>query len=303
MTRRQAIDSATNYFDSGGFLKDLARRVNMMTESQDSGRLSELRAYLVDEIAPSIGRIGFESRIVENPVEGHAPFLIATRIEDPSLPTMLMYGHGDVVRGYDGQWMDQMSPWNITVEGDRWFGRGTADNKGQHTINLAALEQVIEARNRRLGFNATLLLEMGEETGSPGLRTVCEQHKNLLAADLLIASDGPRARSNVPCVFWVSRIRQLHAFRPAPFGRPSFRKLGRGAQQCRNRTRQRHFIARRRAWADPRRRAVAEAYSGCGTNSAEEYCRRRRSQRSSGRRSLGRTWLDGSRACLCMERP
>lgn len=67
MTRRQAIDSATNYFDSGGFLKDLARRVNMMTESQDSGRLSELRAYLVDEIAPSIGRIGFESRIVEKP--------------------------------------------------------------------------------------------------------------------------------------------------------------------------------------------------------------------------------------------
>lgn len=191
MTRRQAIDSATTYFDSGGFLIDLARRVHMMTESQDSGRADDLRAYLADEIVPSIDRMGFESRIVENPVAGSAPFLIATRIEDPSLPTILMYGHGDVVRGHDGQWKDQMSPWNVTVEGDRWFGRGTADNKGQHTINLAALEQVVAARHRRLGFNATLLLEMGEETGSPGLRAVCEQNQDLLAADILIASDGP----------------------------------------------------------------------------------------------------------------
>ncbi|RQV13458.1 M20 peptidase family dipeptidase [Burkholderia cenocepacia] len=205
MTRRQAIDSATTYFDSGGFLIDLARRVHMMTESQDSGRADDLRAYLADEIVPSIDRMGFESRIVENPVAGSAPFLIATRIEDPSLPTILMYGHGDVVRGHDGQWKDQMSPWNVTVEGDRWFGRGTADNKGQHTINLAALEQVVAARHRRLGFNATLLLEMGEETGSPGLRAVCEQNQDLLAADILIASDGPRARSNVPCVFLGSR--------------------------------------------------------------------------------------------------
>ena len=44
----------------------------------------------------------------------------------------------------------------------------------------------------RLGFNAKLLLEMGEEIGSPGLRLTCERHADALRADVLIASDGPR---------------------------------------------------------------------------------------------------------------
>jgi acetylornithine deacetylase/succinyl-diaminopimelate desuccinylase-like protein len=109
------------------------------------------------------------------------------------------------VRGYEGQWKNQMRPWDITIDADRWYGRGTADNKGQHTINLAALEQVMAARNQRLGFNTKLLIEMGEEVGSPGLQALCEQHKETLAADLLIASDGPRASAGTPCVFLGSR--------------------------------------------------------------------------------------------------
>ena len=55
----------------------------------------------------------------------------------------------------------------LTVEGDRWYGRGTADNKGQHTASFSALRHVIEARGGRLGYNVTVLLEMGEEAGSP----------------------------------------------------------------------------------------------------------------------------------------
>ncbi|WP_445623354.1 M20/M25/M40 family metallo-hydrolase [Lactiplantibacillus plantarum] len=74
-----------------------------------------------------------------------------------------MYAHGDVVRGYDEQWRDGLAPWRLTAEGDRWYGRGTADNKGQHTINLAALREVLRARDGRLGFNATWLIETGEE--------------------------------------------------------------------------------------------------------------------------------------------
>ena len=117
---------------------------------------------------------------------------------------MLIYGHGDVVAGHDSQWTGNRSPWEIAVDGDRWYGRGTADNKGQHTINLAALGQVLAARGR-LGFNAKLLLEMGEEVGSPGLRTVCEARATTLRADVLIASDGPRLRSDRPTIFLGSR--------------------------------------------------------------------------------------------------
>ena len=45
-------------------------------------------------------------------------------------------------------------PGKTTVTGNRVYGRGTADNKGQHSINMAALRAVREARGGKLGFNA-----------------------------------------------------------------------------------------------------------------------------------------------------
>ena len=91
----------------------------------------------------------------------------------------MTYGHGDVVAGYDTQWDNQMSPWHITKDGKRWYGRGTADNKGQHTINIAALKTVLETRGK-LGFNVTILIEMGEERGSPGLKDFCAAHQEFI---------------------------------------------------------------------------------------------------------------------------
>jgi len=67
------------------------------------------------------------------------------------------------------------------------------------------LEQVLLAREGRLGFNTKLLIEMGEETGSPGLKALCEQNREGLGADLLIASDGPRLSAERPTVFLGSR--------------------------------------------------------------------------------------------------
>ncbi len=130
---------------------------------------------------------------------------MAERIEDPALLTVLIYGHGDTVRGLDDLWRAGLSPWTITVEGERIYGRGTADNKGQHSVNIAALAAVIRERGK-LGFNVKLLIEMGEEVGSAGLRELCEQHKDgLLKADLLIASDGPRIAPDRPTLFLGAR--------------------------------------------------------------------------------------------------
>ncbi len=203
-TRDEALAAAGRWFDEGKLLAELRRRVAHRTESQEQGRLPQLMAYLTDEIAPSIAPLGFTWQIIDNPVAGFGPFLIAERREGDGLPTVLSYGHGDVVRGYDDQWRAGLSPWNIVVEGDRWYGRGTADNKGQHTINLAALARVLETRGR-LGYNAKLLIETGEETGSPGLRAVCTEHREALRADVFIASDGPRLRSDLPTLFLGSR--------------------------------------------------------------------------------------------------
>jgi acetylornithine deacetylase/succinyl-diaminopimelate desuccinylase-like protein len=69
---------------------------------------------------------------------------------------------------------------------------------------MEALRLVLETRGK-LGFNAKYLIEMGEETGSMGLRDLCEEHRALLAADLLIASDGPRLSAERPTIFLGAR--------------------------------------------------------------------------------------------------
>ncbi|WP_418138607.1 M20/M25/M40 family metallo-hydrolase [Marinomonas sp. RS-M-Aa-14] len=210
MSRQSTIQGAEFYFDSGAFFTALEQRVSVHSESQNHHAFDQLHAYLQDIIMPELASLGFQSRLVANPVTevnqpGSWPFLIAERIEDPTQLTLLTYGHGDVVRGYDDQWKAGLSPWKVVVDGDRWYGRGTADNKGQHTINFAALKQVIEAKDGKLGFNVKVILEMGEEAGSPGLAELCELYKEELAADLFIASDGPRLSAEHPTIFLGSR--------------------------------------------------------------------------------------------------
>ncbi len=205
VTRSLAIAGATDYFDSGGFLADVTRRVAFRTETGLPERRSDLLAYLEQEMIPVARRLGAEPLVLDNPDPRGGPFLVARRFESPELPTVLTYGHADVVLAEEHRWRAGLDPWLVTVEQDRWYGRGTADNKGQHTINLAALEQVLRARGGRLGFNLTILIETSEESGSPGLGEFCARHRDELAADVLIGSDGPRVAAERPTVFLGTR--------------------------------------------------------------------------------------------------
>ncbi len=201
--RRAALARAAETFTSGAFRAKLARRIAIPTESQNPDRAQSLAAYLTEEMVPDFAAMGFSTEILPNP-KGGGPFLLASRIEDPALPTVLGYGHGDVIRGMDAEWAEGLSPWELIEKGDRWYGRGVVDNKGQHQINMEALRAVLETRGR-LGFNAKYIIEMGEEMGSPGLREICEQHCERLSADLLVASDGPRLSAARPTIFLGAR--------------------------------------------------------------------------------------------------
>ena len=198
-TRAGATARARTYVESGAFEADLARRVAFKTESQLlPASLPELRRYLETEMTPAFARLGFTTRIYDNPRQGQGPVLLATRIEDAKLPTVLGYGHGDVIRGLEDQWTKGKGPWITARDGERLYGRGTADNKGQHTINMAALEAVMAERGGRLGFNARFIIEMGEESGSKGLAELVATNKAAFAADVLVASDGPRVKQERP---------------------------------------------------------------------------------------------------------
>jgi len=204
VTRESAISRATRHFDEGAFMADLARRIAFRTESQVPESHPHLTEYLELELRPAFERIGFTVEIIDNPVIGAGPSLFAERIEAPELPTVLSYGHGDVIRGLAEQWREGLSPWTLKQEGSRYYGRGAADNKAQHSINMAALATVIEERGK-LGFNSKFVIETGEEVGSPGLQQLCARESERLKSDVLIASDGPRLSAQRPTIYLGSR--------------------------------------------------------------------------------------------------
>ncbi|HEY5300609.1 MAG TPA: M20 family metallopeptidase [Acetobacteraceae bacterium] len=199
-TREKAIGRALAGFDQGGFRERLADLVAIPSTSQEPEHAADVARYLDLAIRPWLERLGFAVAIHPNPDSDAGPILTAERLEDPSRPTIITYGHGDTVRGLETQWSEGIAPWRLTERGDRWCGRGTADNKGQHALNLAALEAVLAERGGRLGFNLKLLLETSEERGSTGLRTFVDTHRDALAADVLIGSDGPRVAPETPTI-------------------------------------------------------------------------------------------------------
>src|SRR6201999_938243 len=200
MTRADAVARAHAMLRSGEFLSELDRRVAFQTESQNPEKRDALRAYLTDDLQPAFADMDFATRLIESPAK-KGPYLLADYQENASAPTVLIYGHGDVVDGMVGEWRDNLDPWRTTQVGNRVYGRGTADNKGQHSINMAALRAVREARGGKLGFNVKFLVETGEEVGSLDLPEVCTRLRDELKADLLLASDGPRLAAERPTIF------------------------------------------------------------------------------------------------------
>src|SRR3546814_8793975 len=91
--------------------------------------MPDLYRYLIEEIGPCFAAMGYEWRIFDNPFPGAGPVLLAERIEGDDLPTVLGYGHGDVIRGYDEQWRDGLSPW-------------TNGRSEEHTSELQSLMRI-----------------------------------------------------------------------------------------------------------------------------------------------------------------
>ena len=300
--REGALARIREHYDSGAFIEVLARRVAVPSTSQDPEFAPHLRRYLEEEIAPAAEGMGFEVRVEPNPEEGGGPLLTAVRQEDEALPTVLVYGHGDTVLGHEGQWREGRDPWTLDRDGERLYGRGTVDNKGQHGIALAALEAVLAERGR-LGFNAKLLVETSEETGSKGLRAFAEANRQRLAADVLIASDGPRvAPRQADRLSRLARRHQLCAGDRRARGRAPFGQLGRAALQPRNAARERRRQHGRCARAHPGRGAPAAADVQRRAHRDRRLRRGRRAGRAGDRPRLGRAGAHALGARLRLER-
>lgn len=69
--------------------------------------------------------MGFVWHFITTEPAPEMPFMLAERIEDPALTTLLSYGHGDVVFGDTANWRAGLDPWQLIEEQDRWYGRAT----------------------------------------------------------------------------------------------------------------------------------------------------------------------------------
>lgn len=127
-------------------------------------------------------RSGFDTRVIkgfDNPV------LISSKIFDPSLPTVLIYGHYDVQPASFDEWGSD--PFTLREENGRLYGRGVADNKGQMLVHLVSAIELIE--ENRLAYNVKFLIEGNEETGSPNIKKLIEEYRSELENDFILISD------------------------------------------------------------------------------------------------------------------
>jgi len=111
--------------------------------------------------------------------------------------TWLLYGHYDVYPADEKQEGWRTKPFEPVVEGDRIWGRGAGDNKGQHLAMLSAIA-VWRELHGELPIRIKVILEGDEETGSVPLPKFIEANRARLKADLCCYSDGPMFPDDQP---------------------------------------------------------------------------------------------------------
>ena len=129
--------------------------------------------------------MGFSVEVV--PTALH-PIILAERGGDRSWPQVIIYGHYDV-QPADPLALWKTPPFDPTLQGDRIYGRGAADNKGPLLTNITAVARLLE-KNPRLPLRILFLIEGEEEMGSPSFAAFLQKHRERLRrADFVYLSD------------------------------------------------------------------------------------------------------------------
>ena len=164
------------------FIDRLSNYLRMPSISAHGEGIAETGQFLSEWL----NGLGLETELI--PTAGW-PVVCGRRNDAPGKPTVILYGH------YDVQPPDPLEEWisppfEPTIRNGRLYARGVGDNKGQHSAQLFAIESLL-ACSGTLPCNIIVLLEGEEEVGSPNMPEFVRTHKDKLAADLVIISDGP----------------------------------------------------------------------------------------------------------------
>ncbi|MCF0215060.1 MAG: M20/M25/M40 family metallo-hydrolase [Fibrobacteraceae bacterium] len=126
------------------------------------------------------------------------PTVYAESLTSPEKPTILLYAHHDVQPTMrEALW--NTKPFEPVLKENRFYGRGTADDKAGIVIHLAATEQIREMLGSK-GPNLKFIIEGEEESGSAGFAQILKENKDLLKADAVIIADLGNFAKDTPSI-------------------------------------------------------------------------------------------------------
>ena len=123
------------------------------------------------------------------------PIVFGQKIVDPEAKTVLIYAHYDVMPAEPLE-LWKSNPFEPEVRDDHIWARGADDDKGQSFIQVKAFEYLV--KNNLLTHNVKFIFEGEEEIGSPSLEGFCQEHKELLKADVILVSDTSMLGADLP---------------------------------------------------------------------------------------------------------
>lgn len=125
------------------------------------------------------------------------PVVFGEKIVDPAAPTVLIYGHYDVMP-VDPIELWTSNPFEPEIRDGKICARGANDDKGQLFMQVKAFEYLV--KTGQLKTNVKFMIEGEEEIGSPSLEEWAAKHKDLVAADVILVSDTGMIAENTPTI-------------------------------------------------------------------------------------------------------
>lgn len=193
-----ASDAARQYSRANGeqFLRDLTDLLRIPSVSTDPAHADDIRRA-ADWLATHLRQIG-AAEVAVMSTAGY-PVVYGEWVgAGPDKPTVLVYGHYDVVPAAREDGWDT-EPFEPVLQDGKIYARGATDDKGQLFIHAKALESYLQTGDGP-PVNVKFLLEGEEEVSSPNLRPFLESHLDLLAADVCVISDSSMPSIDAPAI-------------------------------------------------------------------------------------------------------
>ena len=172
-------------------LFDLIRIPSISSESEHKDDMLKAAEYWKQTIL----KAGADKADVM-PTEGN-PVVYGEKIIDPSAPTVLVYGHYDVMP-VDPIDLWDSPPFEPEIRDGKIFARGSDDDKGQAFMHAKAFEYMVQANS--LPCNIKFMIEGEEEIGSVSLGKWCADNKEMLKADIILVSDTGMIAEDIPSI-------------------------------------------------------------------------------------------------------